>query len=44
VQSGDTLWSIAKKYNGVTIDKLRTDNGLSSKSVLKKGQVLKIKL
>ena len=43
VQSGDSLWSIAQHYPGLTIDKLKSDNNLSGKSLLK-GQVLKIVL
>ena len=41
VQSGDTLYSIAKR-NGVTVAKLCASNGLSTKSILHKGQVIKI--
>lgn len=44
VQSGDTLWAISQKYKGVSLDKLKADNGLTNKSVLKKGQVIKILL
>lgn len=40
VKSGDTLWSIAKKYN-TTVDKIKDENGLVS-SLLSIGQVLKI--
>ena len=40
VVSGDSLWSIAKKYN-ITVDELKKANGLTS-SLLKIGQVLKI--
>jgi membrane-bound lytic murein transglycosylase D len=43
VQSGDSLWSITQHYPGLTIDKLKSDNNLSGKSLLK-GQVLKIVL
>jgi membrane-bound lytic murein transglycosylase D len=43
VQSGDTLSSIARR-NGLTIAKLCSSNGLSTKSILHKGQVLKIVL
>ena len=43
VQSGDSLWSIAQHYPGLTIDKLKSDNKLSGKDILK-GQVLKIVL
>lgn len=42
VQSGDTLWTIAQRYPGVTVSKLKNDNGLTSKSLIKKGQVIKI--
>ena len=41
VQSGDSLWSITQHYPGLTIDKLKADNSLSGRSLLK-GQVLKI--
>ena len=41
VKSGDTLYSIARKY-GITIDEIIKDNGLSSTS-LKIGQNLRIK-
>lgn len=40
VQSGDSLWSIAKKL-GVSVNELKEANNLSS-SLLKVGQVLKI--
>lgn len=40
VKSGDTLWSIAKKYN-ITVNELKELNNLSNNS-LKIGQVLKI--
>lgn len=41
VQSGDSLYSIAKKYPGVTPDDLKKANGLTSVSI-QPGQVLKI--
>lgn len=40
VQSGDTLYSIAKKYN-ITVDELKTTNNITSNS-LSIGQVIKI--
>ena len=40
VKSGDSLWSIAKKYN-VSVSNLKQANGLTS-SLLKVGEVLKI--
>lgn len=40
VQSGDSLWSIAKKYN-ITVDELKQANNLTSNS-LQIGQILKI--
>ena len=43
VQSGDTLWDIAKIYEGVTVDQLlRLNNGLNNKR-LQPGQKIKIK-
>jgi membrane-bound lytic murein transglycosylase D len=44
VQSGDTLWNISQKYGGISIEKIREINGLNSKSVIQKGQVIKILL
>ena len=41
VKSGDSLWSISKQYNGVTIDKLRKLNNLKSND-LDIGQELRI--
>jgi membrane-bound lytic murein transglycosylase D len=43
VQAGDSLWSITQHYPGLTIDKLKSDNNLYGKNLLK-GQVLKIVL
>ena len=40
VKSGDSLWSIAKKYS-VSVEELKAANNLSS-NLLKIGQVLKI--
>jgi membrane-bound lytic murein transglycosylase D len=42
VVAGDTLYSISKKYPGLTIDKLRNYNQLSRKAVIKPGTKLKI--
>lgn len=44
VQTGDTLWTIAQRYPGVTVSKLKSDNGLTSKSIIRQGQVIKIVL
>lgn len=41
VQSGDSLYSISKKYPGVSISALQKANGLSSPAI-RPGQVLKI--
>lgn len=41
VQSGDSLWSIARKYD-TTVAKLLELNGLSENATLKIGQVLKV--
>lgn len=42
VKSGDTLWDIARKYDGVTVDQIKKLNNLTNKSKLKIGQKLKI--
>ena len=42
VKSGDTLWSISQKYNGVTIDQLKEWNKLSGTAGLRVGQKLKV--
>ncbi len=41
VNSGDTLWAIARQY-GVTVEGIRRVNGLKNRSVLKPGQTLSI--
>lgn len=41
VQSGDSLWTISRKYPGVTIDNLKKWNGLSSNN-LKPGTKLRL--
>ncbi|WP_209401201.1 LysM peptidoglycan-binding domain-containing protein [Pseudozobellia sp. WGM2] len=41
VRSGDSLWTISKKYPGITVDNLRKWNGISGKN-LKPGTKLKL--
>lgn len=41
VRSGDSLWTISKKYDGITIEKLRKWNGISGNN-LKLGTKLKL--
>ncbi len=41
VQSGDSLWTISKKYPGISIENLREWNGISGKN-LKPGTKLKL--
>jgi membrane-bound lytic murein transglycosylase D len=43
VRSGDSVWSIAKQYSGVTSDDILRLNHLSNGSKIKPGQQLKIK-
>jgi membrane-bound lytic murein transglycosylase D len=43
VRSGDTLWEIAKKHQGVTENDIMELNNISSGRSLKAGQVIKIK-
>jgi membrane-bound lytic murein transglycosylase D len=42
VQSGDTLWEISRKFEGLSVEKLKKMNNLEG-SGIKPGQVLKIK-
>jgi len=44
VQKGDSLWSIAGKYPGVTVDEIRRLNNMSTKTIIHPGQKLKINL
>jgi membrane-bound lytic murein transglycosylase D len=41
VSHGDTIWSIAQKYDGLTVDKLKKLNGIKNDQI-KQGQKLKI--
>jgi membrane-bound lytic murein transglycosylase D len=43
VQRGDTLWAIANKYDGVTVDSIKDLNKGLSGSNLKVGQKIKVK-
>lgn len=42
VKPGDTLWDIAKKYNGVTVEELKKLNNITNSQSLKVGQKIKI--
>lgn len=42
IQSGDTLWDIAKLYEGVTINQIRELNHISNAKKLKPGMKIKI--
>ncbi|MBL0309336.1 MAG: transglycosylase SLT domain-containing protein [Bacteroidetes bacterium] len=42
VQPGDTLWSIANRYDGVSVDKLKADNSNVLSRPIRVGDVLKI--
>jgi len=42
VKPGDTLWSIAQHYDGITIDQLKEWNKISGKSSIKVGQKIKV--
>jgi membrane-bound lytic murein transglycosylase D len=42
VKPGDTLWSIAQHYDGITIDQLKEWNKISGKAGLKVGQKIKV--
>lgn len=44
VRSGDTLWDIAKKYPGVSIDDIKKTNNIYDSRGLKPGMKLKIKI
>lgn len=42
VQPGDTLWNIAQRYKGVTVEEIKKTNKISSAKGLKAGTKLKI--
>ena len=42
VRKGDTLWDIAKEYDGVTVDQIKRLNNLQNNNRLKIGQKIKI--
>jgi len=42
VRNGDTLWDIAREYDGVTVDQIKSLNHLNNSSRIKPGQKLKI--
>lgn len=44
VQPGDTLWSIAQRYDGISVDDLKRTNNIHNIKSLKPGTKLKIKV
>jgi len=42
VKAGDTLWDIARQYQGVTVNEIQKLNNLSNTTTLKPGQKLKV--
>lgn len=42
VRSGDTLWDIARAYDGVTVDQIKRLNNMGNNSRIRPGQKLKI--
>ncbi len=42
VRKGDTLWDIAKEYDGVTVEKIKQLNNITNSKRLKPGQKIKI--
>lgn len=42
VKSGETLWDIANRYSGVTVEKIKAWNNITDVRTLKPGQKLKI--
>ena len=42
IRKGDTLWDIAKEYDGVTVDQIKRLNNITNSRRLKPGQKIKI--
>jgi membrane-bound lytic murein transglycosylase D len=42
VRKGDTLWDIAKEYDGVTVDQIKRLNNMSNSNKIKPGQKIKV--
>jgi membrane-bound lytic murein transglycosylase D len=42
VQTGDTLWSIAEKYEGITVNQIREWNNIPQEQNIKVGQKIKV--
>lgn len=42
VRKGDTLWDIAKEYDGVTVEKIKSLNDIKNSKTLRPGQKIKI--
>jgi membrane-bound lytic murein transglycosylase D len=42
VKAGDTLWDIARQYDGVTVNEIKKLNNISNAAKLKPGQKLKV--
>lgn len=42
IRKGDTLWDIAKEYDGVTVDQIKRLNNITNSKRLKPGQKIKI--
>jgi membrane-bound lytic murein transglycosylase D len=42
VRKGDTLWDIAKEYDGVTVDQIKKLNNMTNSTRIQPGQKLKI--
>ena len=43
VKEGDTLWDIARKFQGVTDTEIRNDNGITDAGRIQPGQVLRVR-